>query len=77
MRVWVYTHDPMLTLCYSPEQAAELFGDSALEEDGVEVPDALVQDIIETYKRLGELSSQLKKLRDEHERIKWHNGHIG
>lgn len=62
MKVWVYTHDPILTLCYSPTEAADMFGKDALDEDGTEVPDELAEDIISTYKKLCELSRRLEEI---------------
>ena len=63
MKVWIYTHDPILTLCYLPEEAKELFGSDALEEDGVEVPEELANEINSTYKKLCQLSQQLSEIR--------------
>ena len=61
MKYWIYTHDPVLTLVYSREEAIELFGEDALEEYGVELPDALVLEITQTYKRLLELAKELQQ----------------
>ena len=60
MKVDIYMHDPLLTLARLPEQAEELFGEDWIE-DAVEVPDELALEISATYKRLCELSAELKK----------------
>jgi hypothetical protein len=65
MKVWLYTHDPILTLCYLPEEAKELFGENALDEDGAEVPETLAIEINAVYKRLIELSRQLEEIRNK------------
>ena len=64
MKVWIYTHDPMLTLCYLPDEAKELFGEESLEEYGIHVPDELVKEIEITYKKLLALSRKLKEIKD-------------
>lgn len=67
MKVLLYTHDPMLTLCRLPEEAVELFGEDALE-DAVEIPDELALEVQATYRKLCELSGRLAKIRRESER---------
>jgi len=67
MKVLLYTHDPMLTLCRLPEEAVELFGEDAME-DAVEVPDELAREAHETYQKLKELSEKLAKIRRGAER---------
>lgn len=63
MKVVLYTHDPMLTLARTPEETKELFGEDYLEEEGVEVPAGLVNEAVETYKKLVEISRELAKYR--------------
>lgn len=65
MKVWIYTHDPILTLCYLPNEAKELFGEDSLEEDGYEVPEELAKEINDTYKKLCQLSTELAKIRNK------------
>lgn len=62
MKVFIYTHDPMLTLVYLPEEAREMFGEEVLEDCGVEVPDALAQELHDTYDKLCELSHQVAQI---------------
>jgi len=64
MKVYIYTTDPMLTLCYLPAEAVEMFGEATLEEYGREVPDALALEINETYEKLRQLSQKLKQYKD-------------
>ena len=63
MKVLIYTHDPMLTLCYLPDEVIELFGLDRLNEDGCEIPDSLATEIQTTYKKLCSLSQQLKAIK--------------
>ena len=64
MKVYLYTHDPMLTLVRSEQETLELFGD---DFDGfMEIPDELAEDLISTYKTLS-LSDQAAKLKEKHE----------
>lgn len=62
MKVLIYTHDPMLTLVRLPNEAIELFGEDSMD-DAVEIPDTLAMEITQTYKRLCELSAEVKRYR--------------
>lgn len=71
MKVLIHTHDPMLTLVRLPDEAIDLFGEETLEEDGIEVPDDLVTEAHETYKKMCELSNKLHDIQYEHYRKKY------
>lgn len=62
MKVYIYRHDPLLTLCYLPNEAVELFGEDALD-DCPDVPDDLAKEINDTYEKLKKLSRELEKYR--------------
>lgn len=65
MRVYLYTHDPMLTLARNEQETIELFGDDYFDEYAVEIPDVLAQELISTYKKLCSLSEQASKIKEE------------
>jgi hypothetical protein len=60
MKVMVYTHDPMLHLVYLPEEAKNLFGEEVFDDCGVEIPEALAQEIHAAYDKLCDLSSRVE-----------------
>ena len=51
----------MLTLAYDEAETIEMFGQDMLDDYGVEVPDELAKDLIETYKKLIRLSREINK----------------
>lgn len=61
MKYIVYTHDPILTLVYRPETSAEYFGEDYAEEFGVEIPDELVNRVIESYENMIKVQDELGK----------------
>lgn len=63
MKVRVYRHDPLLTLCESRQETIEMFGKEYLDEEGVEVPDSLVERAIRTKEELLEVSRLLETIR--------------
>jgi hypothetical protein len=63
IRVVLYSHNPVLTLLHLPEDAIGLYGEDGLAEEGVEIPTELAQDVVRTYKHLGDLSERLKRYR--------------
>lgn len=62
MKVNIYTHDPILTLCRTEEESNELFGSDFFEDYSVEVPDELANEIMATYDKLRDLSAQLNDI---------------
>ena len=65
MRVYFHTHDPLLTMIYTDQEAIDLFGEDSLEEDGQDIPDELVTEFVEAQKRFYAVTDKLAKLRKE------------
>lgn len=72
MRVLIHTHDPMLTLVRLPKDAIDLFGEDVLNEDGIEIPDALAIEADLIYKKLCELSHKLSEIKKSYEEKKYY-----
>ena len=62
MKVCLYSHDPLLYLCYLPEEAKDIYGEVYYDEYGVEIPDELALEINEVYERLLILSEKIRKI---------------
>lgn len=65
MKTVIYTHDPMLTLVHSLENAVDIYGEDYIEEFGVEVPDIIVDAFIYHYEKVLELSRLLRSIEDK------------
>lgn len=61
MKYTIYHHDPMLTLIYRPETSAEYFGEDYSEEYGIEIPEELVNRVIESYENMLKIQDELDK----------------
>lgn len=59
MQVYIYTHDPMLYMCYSRSEAEDFFGEC--DEFLVEIPDHLFKEFEEAKNTLYRVSDELKK----------------
>lgn len=89
MKVLLYTHDPMLTLVRTEEEAKELFGDDCMDDDcAVEIPDELAAEAQAVYNRMCEISQQLRSIRTKYDEEivskrlcrkcgKWKHGVVG
>lgn len=60
IRTIIHTHDPVLKLCYTPEEAEDLFGQAYIDEFGTDLPKDLVEDVTKTYSHMLELSEKLR-----------------
>ncbi|MCF7949501.1 MAG: hypothetical protein K9M94_13005 [Spirochaetia bacterium] len=67
MKVWVYTHDPVLHLAYSEAEAELMFGplDSDDEEYFTDIPEEVYAKMKKAKSDLFEASEQIKKYWDK------------
>lgn len=64
MRVYFYTHDPLLTMIYTDREAVDLFGGDHLAEFGKEIPDKLVTRFLDARAEFFAVCAELERVKE-------------
>lgn len=64
MRVYFYTHDPVLQMIYTDREAVDLFGAETLAEYGDDVPDELVDRFVKAKAEFFNVCAELARVKE-------------